>query len=112
MKTICKYELKITDLQEIEIPGEAQLLSVQVQNKTPYLWVLVYDTESEKQKIKLRTIGTGNEIVDYDFEATGFIGTYQLDILGNFVGHVFLVTESLDLEGVFKSYLDDKYNKP
>lgn len=104
MKTIWKYELKITDLQEIEIPGEAQLLSVQVQNKIPYLWVLVYDTKSEKQKVKLRTIGTGNEIVDYDFEAIGFLGTYQLDILSKFVGHVFLVTESMN------DLLDGKYN--
>ena len=100
MKAIWKYELKITDLQEIEIPEESHLLSVQVQNGIPCLWVLVYDTESEKQKVKLRTIGTGNEIVDYDFEATGFLGTYQL---GNFVGHVFMVTESMDdlIKGVY-----------
>ena len=89
--TIWKYVLKLTDVQDIEIPHGSILLSVQTQNEDPCLWVLVYDTEAEKEVIRLRTIGTGHNITADDFNPKDFLGTYQLRN-GAFVAHVFQVT--------------------
>jgi hypothetical protein len=89
MKKICKYALDVRAVQDIEIPHGSMLLSVQVQNQKPCLWVLVYDTEAEKEVIRLRTIGTGKLISDEDFDPRDFLGTYQL---GSFEAHVFQVT--------------------
>jgi hypothetical protein len=96
-RVIWKFKLKVTDVQDIEIPHGSILLSVQNQNETPYqietpcLWALIYDTEAEKEVIRLRTIGTGNPISDDDFNPKDFLGTYQLNN-GSFVGHVFQVS--------------------
>lgn len=90
-KVIWKFPLKVTDVQDVEIPHGSILLSVQTQNETPCLWVLVYDTEAEKEVIRLRTIGTGNPISDDNFDPKDFLGTYQIDN-GSFVGHVFQVS--------------------
>jgi len=90
MKTVIwKFPLKVTDIQEIETPVGSVLLSVQIQNEIPCLWVLVFNTEAEKEIIRLRTIGTGNPISDNDFDPRDFLGTYQLN---SFVGHVFQLT--------------------
>ena len=83
--------LKVTDVQDIEIPHGSILLSVKTQNETPCLWVLVYNPEAEKEVIRLRTIGTGDTISDDDFDPKDFLGTYLLQN-GSFVGHVFQVT--------------------
>ena len=90
-RVIWKFNLKVTDVQDIEIPHGSILLSVQNQNETPCLWALIYDTEAEKEVIRLRTIGTGNPISDDDFNPKDFLGTYQLNN-GSFVGHVFQVS--------------------
>jgi hypothetical protein len=90
-KVIWKFPLKLTSVQDIEIPHGGILLSVQTQNETPYLWVFIYNTEAEKEVIRLRTIGTGNPIIDDDFDPRDFIGTYQLNG-GSVVQHVFQVT--------------------
>ena len=90
-RVIWKFPLEVTDVQDIEIPHGSILLSVQTQNKTPCLWALIYNTEAEKEVIRLRTIGTGNPISDEDFDPRDFLGTYQLGG-GSFVGHVFQVT--------------------
>lgn len=91
-KVIWKYELAVKDIQDIEIPHGSILLSVQVQFGVPCLWALVFDTAAEKEVIRLRTIGTGNEILDEDFNPKDFLGTYQMHG-GAFVGHVFQVTQ-------------------
>lgn len=90
-QVIWKYQLEVKDVQEIELPQGSALLSVQVQNGNPCLWALVYNTEAEKETIRLRTIGTGNPIDSADFDPEDFLGTYQL-MNGSFVGHIFQVT--------------------
>lgn len=40
---IWKYELKLDDCQEIEMPVASQLLTVQAQHGKPMLWALVDD---------------------------------------------------------------------
>ena len=90
-RVIWKYPLKVTDVQDIEIPQGSILISVQSQNEIPCLWVLIYNSDAEKEVIRLRTVGTGNAISDDDFDPRDFLGTYQLNN-GSFVGHVFQVT--------------------
>lgn len=90
-RVIWKFPLEVTDVQDIEIPLGSILLSVQTQSEIPCLWALIYNTESDKEVIRLRTITTGNPISDEDFDPRDFLGTYQL-AGGSFVAHVFQVT--------------------
>lgn len=87
MKTIFKYPLEISDIQEIELPKGAQILDIDVQHGLPVMWALVDPTE-EKEKRRFHTTGTGHPI--HDPGALKHVGSYQLDG-GSFVGHLFEV---------------------
>lgn len=83
--TIWKYQLEVTDQQEINIPDEAELLTVQIQNGVPCLWAKVNPKNLSTTK-QILTFGTGNPF-------TGglgllYVGTYQLHE-GKLVFHVF-----------------------
>ena len=86
MKTIWKYDLPICDMQGIDMPRGAEILSVQMQgNQGAKLWVLV---DPSKPKVN-RTIiihGTGHPVLQP--ENKKFIGTIQIDD-GALVFHVF-----------------------
>lgn len=85
MMTIRKYQLEVTDEQEIELPNTHRLLSVQEQNGTPCLWALV-DPDAASMKRMLRIFGTGQPIKEYP--NADFLGTFQLHG-GRLVFHVF-----------------------
>lgn len=87
MKTIYKYPLEITDRQEIEMPREARILAVQVQNNVPCLWAVV-DTELPLKERIFDTFGTGNPVDNYINYTHNYIGTYQVRG-GSLVFHVF-----------------------
>ena len=84
MKTIFKYPLTLSE-QGIEMPEGAQILTVQVQNNTPYLWALVSPSSPTELK-RITVLGTGHSIIEDKFLA--YIGTFQLDC-GELVFHVF-----------------------
>lgn len=84
---IYKYTLQVTDLQEIELPLNSHLLSVQEQGNEPQLWAVVDETETRKEKVRIATIGTGNPI-GVDLGGSLYMGTYQLNN-GQLVFHVF-----------------------
>ena len=84
MKTIWKYQLEVTDTQEISIPCNSKILSVQTQRNKPVMWVLI-DPDTEKFTKKFRIYGTDHPIETNDLI---YIGTFQLDE-GSFIGHVF-----------------------
>jgi hypothetical protein len=85
MKAIWKFNLETTDYQCVEMPLDAEILTVQTQFKEPKLWCLV-DTDKPKAFRKIRIIGTGHPIEE---NFTGkYIATYQLSG-GNYVFHVF-----------------------
>ena len=89
MKAIWKYELTVEGLQNIKMPVNAQILSVQEQYGKPCLWALVSSegTEATEERT-IETFGTGHYVpVDMGVERK-FIGTFQLDD-GAFIGHVF-----------------------
>ncbi|MDV2459881.1 hypothetical protein CMU99_16305 [Elizabethkingia anophelis] len=88
MRKIFKYQLEIKDFNDIEMPKNAEVLSVQVQNGIPCIWAMV-DTENPLEKRKFMTIGTGKELCPRTPHT--FIGTYQLSELG-LVFHCFELT--------------------
>lgn len=83
MKRIYKYPVRIDDVQTIDLPQGAQVLSVQVQDGSPYIWACVNPSAvSEPRQFHL--YGTGHPIEDL----LRFIGTFQL-FGGRLVYHLF-----------------------
>lgn len=75
MRKIFKYPLETVGLQEVEIPEDAQILSVQEQHGFLCLWALV-DPDKTKEKKRIFLAGTGHPISeDIDLK---FIGTVQV----------------------------------
>ena len=77
MKTIWKFELETTNTQTIEMPKDAQILSIETQSETPVLYALV-DTDNELEQRLFEVFGTGHKIM-YDMGVTReYIGTYKM----------------------------------
>jgi hypothetical protein len=84
MNKIWKYELQVTEFQQIEMPLDAELLDVQVQHGAPCLWARVNPCAPMVNRV-LVTHGTGHDVA----ESTGeHVGSYQLQG-GALVFHVF-----------------------
>lgn len=84
MKSIWKFRLQVADEQIIEMPSNAVVLTVQIQQGAPCLWAMV-DRDAPKAVRKFITHGTGHDVS----EAAGqYIGSYQLHN-GGLVFHVF-----------------------
>lgn len=83
--SIWKFRLGVTREQEIEIPRDAKILTVQVQRGHPVLWAVVL-TSNPIVRRRIVTYGTGHEV---GWEAFGdvYIATYQLP--DGTVWHVF-----------------------
>jgi hypothetical protein len=88
MKSVYKYDLEVTDKQVIKLPKFSDILSIQVQNGKPRLWVMIDKEETEIVDRVLYTYGTGHDIDEKDENPLFFHGTYQLDG-GTLVFHVF-----------------------
>jgi hypothetical protein len=85
MKTIWKFPFDTVDRFAIDMPKEAQIMSVQEQVGQPCIWALV-DPVATKERRNFAVFGTGNDV---PLETTcGFIGTYQLHS-GAMVFHLF-----------------------
>lgn len=72
MLTIYKYQFQIADKVAIEMPAQAQVLSVQMQNDTPTMWVKVV-TDRPKELRTFLIFGTGhamNPHFEYSYVAT------------------------------------------
>lgn len=78
--TIWKFPLAVTDHQVVMMPEGARILTVQMQQGTPFIWALV-DEAARLENRTVRTVGTGHQI---ETEIGDYIGTYQLN-------HVLLV---------------------
>jgi hypothetical protein len=83
---IFKYELEVTDEQQILLPEHARILSVQVQNGRLCLWALVNDGALTNRRRTFRVVGTGHPVPDNEYLA--FLGTVQMHG-GALVFHVF-----------------------
>lgn len=88
MKTIWKFNVKITDSQEIEMPKGAEILTVQMLVSYINLWAIV-DTDAEKETRTFHVYGAGNPIPEIDLlhQTRKYIGTVQQAEF--YVWHVF-----------------------
>lgn len=82
---IYKYELKITDEQIVQLPFNAQILTVQMQGDMCCLWALV-EPMNELEERTIYIHGTGHPIKDT--KKYKYINTFQITHLG-LVFHVF-----------------------
>jgi hypothetical protein len=85
MKTIWKFQFEVDDNVSIEMPIDAEILTVDTQHEIPCLWALV-DSEKDTIKRKFRIYGTGHPIVENKKEK--YIGTFQL-YKGDLIYHLF-----------------------
>ena len=84
-QTIWKYNIRIDDVQIIEMPKTARLLSVQIQHKMVAIWVMVNPKLPMVNRI-IKMAGTGH---DMSSRIMGdFLGTIQIEN-GALVFHVF-----------------------
>lgn len=83
VKTIYKYKLALTDQQIINIPADAEILSIQEQAGDICMWVKL-DTDKPERARSIVICGTGNP-VDHLCDMH-HISTLQM---GNMVWHFF-----------------------
>lgn len=81
MKSIYKYELAITDSQQIAMPAGSKILTAQAQNGVVCLWAEV-DADVKEEFRHFRFVGTGHQLPD----GLRYIATVQTAI---FVWHVY-----------------------
>ena len=85
MPTIHKFTLSPEELNEIRLPADAEILTVQNQRNKICMWVKL-DKSSQRVVRKFSVLGTGWDIVSkYKLK---YIGTVQLED-GLLVFHVF-----------------------
>jgi len=75
MRKIYKYPLKVEDVQMVEMPAGAVVLTVQAQGETPCLWAEV-DPKAALVCRSFVTYGTGHPMDDGPVRH--YVGTYQL----------------------------------
>lgn len=87
-RVIYKYELALKYKQDIELPMDYDVLSVQCQNNSIMLWAVVYPT-AEKVPRRIYIFGTGEKLPDNfnEYIRPGYLGTVQQDI---YVWHIFM----------------------
>lgn len=85
MIKIYKYEFVVVDEFSIEMPKDAKILTVQIQQETSCIWALV-NIDNVQQKRYFEIKGTGWEIKDV--EKLNYIGTFQ-QASGLFIWHLF-----------------------
>lgn len=85
---IWKFPLAITDLQRVEVPKGAMILTVQAQAGALCLWAVVPDAQAKSETIVIEIIGTG---IEAPAASRAYIATVQLTAL---VWHVFQRTEA------------------
>lgn len=92
MQTIYKYTVEIEDDQVIEIPKGGVILSVQMQDGLPRIWVQV-DTGNLVEDRYFAVFGTGQPIADNIHYV--YIGTFQMQA-GALVFHLFEVFDNFE----------------
>lgn len=92
MNTIYKYPLQIEDRQVVEMPKNARILSIQVQNGVPCIWAKV-NPKSEKEKRVIYIVGTGHDLENFISDFCNYCGTFQIRG-GALVFHAFEISEA------------------
>ena len=76
MKVIWKYEITENSKISIEMPKDAEILDVQVQDSVPCIWALV-EPKAEPISRMFEIFGTGHTMQDVPYKRK-YIGTFQL----------------------------------
>lgn len=58
---IWKFQLRVADMQIVEMPSGAEILSVQDQNGGLQMWAMV-NPDAAKQQRTIEIVGTGNQM--------------------------------------------------
>jgi hypothetical protein len=89
--TIWKFKLPIEDDFTLQLPKGYKILTVQMQNEAPCLWVLVSLEEKEMETATFRVAGTGHPI-DMENYPLGieYINSFQMEN-GKLMFHLFFV---------------------
>lgn len=90
-RTIWKYKLEVNDDQQISMPKDAKILTVQSQNEMPCLWALVNPYETEEELRYIEMYGTGSSVECNAGTEREYISTFQM-MGGEIVFHVFEYT--------------------
>lgn len=86
MTRIYSYKLQVRDVQTLEMPTGAEILSLQTQYDAPCLWAIVEPAAAlESRRFRIFCTGDATE----DVESMLYIGTFQI----HFTGHAFHVFE-------------------
>jgi hypothetical protein len=86
-KQIWKFNININvDVLEIKMPKDAKILSIQMQNNTPFIWAIV-NTENSTESRYFELFATGQNI-DEDIKRN-YIGTIQFNGSMPLVFHLF-----------------------
>lgn len=89
---IYKYPLSLQqdyNICTVLLPAGYQILTIQLQNDIPTLWVLVDETRSNILKVQIAVVGTGHHIT-FNADLATYISTVQFNN-GNLVLHFFEV---------------------
>lgn len=81
---IFKYEIPIEEKFYLELPSHSKILSFQIQNEKPYIWVLLDENKILKHRY-FNIVGTGNDFEFYP-NTMIYIGTIQIEPM---VWHLF-----------------------
>lgn len=84
--TIFKYPLALSPLQEVKLPKDAEILSVQDQRGTICLWAAFPGDDEPRVSREIEIVGTGQPVESFERVDRKFLGTVQQ---GDFVWHVF-----------------------
>jgi hypothetical protein len=74
MLTIHKYPIIIQDCQQLHLPDKSKVLTVQMQNGNPFIWILC-DPEQPTKPRTFLIYGTGHPI--HHIADKHYIGTFQ-----------------------------------
>ncbi len=85
MKVVWKYKLDEVDWQMLQMPADAQVLTVQMQSGHLQLWALV-DPDRPMRSRSIFIAGTGREIPESI--SSGYVDSCQI-LDGKLVYHVF-----------------------
>jgi len=90
MKTIWKFKIELEDTFSIEMPKDAEILTIQEQESLIQMWALL-NPNAEKEIRNFEIFGTGHPVGE---GVRKYIGTFQLRE-GRLVFHLFERIEDL-----------------
>ena len=73
MKKIYKYKFEVKDKIVIEMPVDAEILTVQTQRGSPCMWALIDTEVTYSEKRQFYIYGTGHKIT-HDLKQSQYIG--------------------------------------